>query len=70
MKCQKCKEDFPGDCVSEMCINGRYINVCGVCALEIIRHEHRMPNYMFNGPQAKAIYDRALAAKKRKVKPQ
>lgn len=68
MKCHDCKDDMPDDLVQEICLNGKYRSVCGVCALKAVRLLHGMPNYMFGGEMAKSIYDRSVAWKKKHAK--
>lgn len=66
MKCKRCKQKLPDDLVQPMCVNGDYINVCGVCALEVTREVHGIPEYEFRpDSMAEDIY---LRTKKYKEK--
>lgn len=69
MICGECIEPFPDDLVRDVCLNGAYRRVCGVCALKLVRQAHGLPTYMFEGPQARSIYERCKRIKdKRKAK--
>jgi hypothetical protein len=58
MKCSECKFAFPNELVNPVVVNSMKKNVCGVCALNIIRKAHANPNYQFSdGGRAKDIYD-------------
>lgn len=62
MKCSECGLQFPDELITTMCINGRYQDVCGVCALKITRRVHRQPNYQFGeDSQARILYLMAKA---------
>ena len=68
MKCSECQQKFPNDLVQPMCVNGDYISVCGVCALEIIRELHGIPSYEFcKGSIARDIYDKTKQIKLRQI---
>jgi hypothetical protein len=64
LKCSKCKEKLPDDLVQPMFVINTYINVCGVCALEIVRETHNIPSYQFSrGSIARETYERTKAYK-------
>lgn len=66
-KCRKCKEKFPSDLVQPMCVNGKYIDVCGVCALETVREAHGIPDYTFTeGGMAEDLYMRTKTYKEKR----
>ncbi len=63
-KCSQCKQKFPDDLVQPMCVDGDYINVCGVCALNVVREVHGVPDYEFpEDSVARYTYDRTKAIK-------
>lgn len=69
MKCSKCLDNFPDDLVQPMAVGTpeglKYLDLCGVCALEKMRQVHGNPTLMFNGPMAKDIYHRSKAHKEK-----
>jgi hypothetical protein len=61
MKCVHCRKDYPSHLVQPMCINGDYLNVCGICALEIRNKMMGLPESMpFGGEMANDIYEETL----------
>jgi hypothetical protein len=64
LQCSDCGETFPDDLVQPLNINGYYVSVCGVCALDVIKELHNIPSYQFTpGSVARDVYDRAFAYK-------
>ncbi len=62
MTCSECKKAFPDDLVQPMCVNGDYIDVCGICALQVTREVHGIPDYEFSpGSMAAEIYNQTKA---------
>lgn len=67
LQCSDCGETFSDDLVQPLCINGDYVRVCGVCALEVIKELHNIPSYQFApGSTARNVYDRTKAYKREK----
>lgn len=64
MKCEKCEIDYPTGLVRTLLI-GRLskesvggvdtIDVCGICALEIINQIHGVNNATFHAPKAEQV---------------
>ena len=61
MKCSNCKRNFPSELVQPMFIDGGYMSVCGVCALEIRNEAFGLPEGTpFGGEMAQEIYEETL----------
>ena len=50
--CTRCRLPYPAELVTAMNVNGRYVNVCGICALEISNELHGDNRKAFNGEMA------------------
>ena len=61
MTCTNCDIEFPPGLVNDMCIQGSFQSVCGVCALAIMRKVHRNPAMEFSGGMALTMYRAAKA---------
>ncbi len=60
-ECPKCGRPFPEHLIQQMMIDGAYLLVCPLCALEITNEVHGLPpGTLFRGEQAKQNYDEAL----------
>ena len=61
MKCNKCKHNFSDHLIQPLCINGKYIKTCPICALKTRNKEMGLPmNTLFSGEQAQLLYEEAL----------
>lgn len=61
--CEACKESFDDDLVHFASLSGAYRMLCGVCALEAVRKEIGVPDYVFQGTVARDVYMRTKAVK-------
>lgn len=57
--CGSCEISYPPDCVSLLCVNGKYYEVCAICALVHRNEAHGAPKMPFKGEMAAAMYERA-----------
>ncbi len=58
--CELCPNEYPDHLVQPMCIQGKYVIVCPLCALIIRNNIHGLPaTTPFQGEQAKRDYDEA-----------
>jgi len=61
MKCNRCGFNYSDNVILMPVMGGIWLDpLCGVCALEIIRAVHGMPDYEFTGEIAKEQYELAL----------
>ncbi len=59
--CDSCKLAFPPDLVGPLVMENNTLQVCPICALFIIRKEHRLPRFTFRRPANKGLFIRAVA---------
>lgn len=60
-KCPKCKREFSEHIIQPLFINGGYLDVCAICALEIVNTTCGLPlDTPFQGTMAKQLYEEAV----------
>lgn len=60
-KCPKCKRKFSEHLIQPMFVNGGYLDLCPLCALELRNTIHGLPlDTPFQGEIAQELYEEAL----------
>lgn len=58
--CTSCFTEYPEELVTQMFVNGGYVKVCGICALQISNEVHGTKRRKFDGEQAEQMRQRAI----------
>lgn len=60
-RCPKCRRNFSVQLIQPIFVDGKYFNVCPLCALEIRNILAHLPmDTPFQGTEAKKLYKEAL----------
>lgn len=65
MACTRCRLPYPAELVTATCVNGAYVNVCGICALDISNELHGDNRTEFHGEIAEWMRQDALDWRRR-----
>ncbi len=58
--CDACKLAFPPDLIGPLIMENNTLQVCPICALRIIRREHKLPRFVFRKHENQLLYNRAV----------
>lgn len=59
--CNSCGLFFPSDLIGPLVMENNTLQVCPICALHLIRREHKLPRFVFRKRDNQKRYERAVA---------